>query len=80
MTQSFGEWLLDYSGDGPIGDLRDDYARDYRVLLKPQGRDHVESPELLMWRIGLMQGCSEAKQALKDAAVLYGQPLKGWDD
>ena len=80
MTQSFGEWLLDYPGDDPIGDLRDDYARDYRVSLKPQGRDHVATPELMMWRIGLMQGCSEAKQALKDAAVLYRQPLKGWDD
>lgn len=80
MTQSFGEWLLEYPGDDPIGDLRDDYAHDYRVSLKPQGCDHVATPELMMWRIGLMQACSEAKQALKDAAVLYGQPLEGWDE
>ena len=80
MTQSFGAWLLAYKGDDAIGDLRDDYARNYRVSFKPQGKDHLATPESMMWHIGLHGACSEARQALKSAAALYGQPLEGWDD
>ena len=34
----------------------------------------------MMWHISIKGACWEAKDALKAAAILYGEPLIGWDD
>ena len=33
----------------------------------------------MMWHIGSSGGCQEAKEACKEAAILYGEKLEGWD-
>ena len=77
----FGEWLLNYKGDNVlVQDLRDDYDSDYSVNFKPKKRPHLNSPEIFRWHVGLRSGCSEACKAVKEAAILYGEPLVGWDD
>ena len=78
---SFGEWLLAYEGeDEPIADLRDDYGSDYRVYRKRRGLGHIETPSAMRANMWMHGACSEAIDALKDAAVLYGQPLVDEDD
>ena len=82
----FGEWLLNYKGDNVlVQDLRDDYDSDYSVNFKRKnkwGKDkpHINSPEIFRWHVGLKNGCPEACEAVKEAAILYGEPLVGWDD
>ncbi len=80
MKKSFGKWLLEYKGDSVIEDLRDDYDSDYSVNFKRRNEPHIKTPELMMWHISMQGACEEAKDALKEAAILYGEPLVGWDD
>ena len=80
MKKSFGKWLLEYKGDSVIEDLRDDYNSDYSVNFKRKNEPHIKTPELMMWHICQHGACEEAKDALKEAAILYGEPLVGWDD
>jgi len=78
---SFGEWLLAYEGeDDPIADLRDDYGSDYRVMRKRRGLGHIETPSVMETNMRMQGACREAIEALREAAVLYGQPLVNEDD
>ena len=80
IASTFGEWLLAYEGaDSAIQDLRDDYGAVYRVNFRRRGWDHLKTPEHMMIHISMLGACQEAKDALKEAAVLYGEPLVGWD-
>ena len=80
MKKSFGEWLLEYKGDPAVEDLRDDYNSDYSVNFKRRNEPHIKTPELMMWHISMQGACKEAKDTLKEAAILYGEPLVGWED
>ena len=80
MNKSFWRWLLEYKGNSVIEDLRDDYNSDYSVNFKRKNEPHVKTPELMMSHICMQGACKEAKDALKKAAILYGEPLVGWDD
>jgi len=80
MKKTFGEWLLAYKGKNPvIQDLRDDYQSDFNVNFKRKNKPHIKTAELMMWHIGLCGGCQEAREACKEAAILYGEKLEGWD-
>ena len=80
-SMPFGEWLLNYKGNNVlVQDLRDDYDSDYSVNFKPKRKPHINSPELLMWHIGLRGAAGDVDKAVKEAAILYGEPLVGWDD
>jgi|5_EtaG_2_1085323.scaffolds.fasta_scaffold221720_1 hypothetical protein len=81
MKKTFGEWLLAYKGKNPvIQDLRDDYQTDFNSNFKRKNKPHIKTADLMMWHIGLSFGsCKEASDACKEAAVLYGETLKGWD-
>mgnify|MGYP003138180239 FL=1 len=77
----FGEWLLNYKGDNVlVQDLRDDYDSDYSVNFKRKNKPHINNPEIFRWHVGFKGGCSEACEAVKEAAILYGEPLVGWDE
>ena len=79
MKKTFGEWLLAYKGNNPvIKDLRDDYECDFNVNFKSNSKPHIKTAELMMWHIG-GQSCQEARDACKQAAILYGEKLEGWD-
>ena len=80
MKKSFGEWLLEYKGNPVVEDLRDDYKSDYSVNFKRRNKPHIKTPELMMWHISMQGACKEAKDTLKEAAILYGEPLVGWED
>ena len=80
MKKSFGEWLLEYKGNPVVEDLRDDYKSDYSVNFKRRNEPHIKTPELMMRHISLQGACKEAKDTLKEAAILYGEPLVGWED
>ena len=79
MKKTFGEWLLAYKGKNPlIQDLRDDYQTDFNVNFKSKNKPHIKTADLMMWHIG-GQSCKEARDACKEAALLYGEILEGWD-
>tara|TARA_Y100001963_G_scaffold139940_1_gene206351 strand:+ start:331 stop:591 length:261 start_codon:yes stop_codon:yes gene_type:complete len=76
----FGKWLLDYKGGDPlIQDLRDDYDADYSVNFKPKKIPHLKNPEQFRIRVAMKNGCPEACESVKQAAILYGEPLVGWE-
>ena len=80
MKKTFGEWLLAYKGDNPkIQLLSDDYLCDYNVNFVSTNKPHIKTAELMMWHIGSCQGSQDAKDACKEAAVVYGEKLEGWD-
>lgn len=67
--KNFGVWLKNYSGDGPIGDLRDDFLRDIKDLeWKPSD---FHTPDLLAIRMQRQGACPEAMEALTEAALLF---------
>tara|TARA_R100000231_G_scaffold10542_1_gene12857 strand:+ start:31 stop:273 length:243 start_codon:yes stop_codon:yes gene_type:complete len=80
MKKTFGEWLLSYKGDNPrIKLLSDDYLCDYNINFVSTKKPHIKTAESMMWHIGSCQGSQDAKNACKEAAILYGEILEGWD-
>ena len=56
-----------------------DYKIDYDLNFVPENKTHIKTADLMMWHIGLSFGCTEAKNACKKAAKLYGETLIDWD-
>ena len=80
MKKTFGEWLFNYKGKDPtIKDLSEDYKKDFLLNFVPENKPHIKTADLMMWNIGLSFGCTEAKNACKKAAKLYGETLVDWD-
>ena len=80
MKKTFGEWLLNYEGKDPtIKDLSEDYKIDYDLNFVPENKTHIKTADLMMWHISSRLGCTEAMDACKKAAKLYGETLVDWD-
>ncbi len=65
----FGTWLGRYTEAGPIGDLKDDFLRDCRVLGIPPAV--FKAPADVCRRLEANGACSEAFEALSEAAELF---------
>lgn len=74
-TVPFGVWLHRYKGDGPVGDLRDDFRLDCQMeRIHPAA---ITTPEEARWRLMSSGACREALDALNEAAELFEADLEG---
>ena len=79
--RTFGTWLRAYAGDGPIGDLRDDFLSDCRRrnILVSSIKTGAEMDALMRktcWEWGCRRIPLEGYKALEEACILYGDPWR----